>query len=191
VLRAIAIVIALAALTVAAAPAGACCRRVHVYPSQVEKGAGPPPLAIGDSVMIPAAQRLARGGYEVDAREGRFMRHALDILRTRKRRNRRPSLVVLAIGTNFPATYAEIRTALRLLGPGRRLAFVTPFRSWRALDSSAIRRAHRRHPRRVHVIDWAAYARGHASWFWGDGTHLRPSGARAYARLLRGALRLR
>jgi hypothetical protein len=185
------VTIAVALLAVASAPAGACCRRVHVYPSQVDKGAGPPPLAIGDSVMIPAAQRLARSGYEVDAREGRFMRHALDILRTRKRKNRRPSLVVVAIGTNFPATYAEIRTALRLLGPGRRLAFVTPFRSWRALDSSAIHRAHRHRPRRVEMIDWAAYARPHPSWFWGDGTHLRPSGASAYARLLRGALRLR
>jgi hypothetical protein len=41
----------------------------------------------------------------------------------------------------------------------------------------------------VKVIDWAAYAAPHPGWFWGDGTHLRPSGARGYARLLRAAIR--
>src|SRR4051794_34175330 len=183
-----ALAIALAALVVVTAPAGACCRRVHLFPHQVEKGK-PPPLAIGDSVMIAAARRLARIGYEVDAREGRFMRHALRILRKRKRGHIRPRLVVLAIGTNYPATYGEIRRALRLVGPGRVLAMVTPWRSYRALDSSAIWRAKRRHPHRVRVIDWAAAAAGHSSWFWGDGTHLRPAGARAYARVLRTAIR--
>jgi hypothetical protein len=181
---------ALAALAIAATPSGACCRRVHLGPRQVEKSS-PPPLAIGDSVMIPAARRLARSGYEVDAREGRFMRHALHILRKRRRRHIRPRLVVIAIGTNYPASYAQIREALRLLGPHRTLAMVTPWRSYRALDSSAIWRARRRHPQRVQVLDWAAAAAGHSSWFWSDGTHLRPSGARAYARLLRTALRLR
>jgi hypothetical protein len=187
-LRALALLsLALGLLLAAANPAGACCRRVHLGPRTVEKGQLPP-LAIGDSVMIPAARRLARSGFEVDAREGRFMRHALRILRTRKHGHRRPRLVVVAIGTNYPATYAEIRRALRLLGPGRVLAMVTPWRSYRALDSSAIWRAKRRHPHRVRVIDWAATAAGHTSWFWSDGTHLRPAGARAYARLLRTAL---
>jgi hypothetical protein len=181
---------ALAALAIAATPSGACCRRVHLGPREVEKGK-PPPLAIGDSVMIAAARRLARMGYEVDAREGRFMRHALRILRKRKRRHIRPRLVVVAIGTNYPASYAQIREALHLLGPGRVLAMVTPWRSYRALDSSAIWRAKRRHPHRIRVLDWAAAAAGHSSWFWGDGTHLRPAGARAYARLLRTALPLR
>ena len=177
------------AVLVLASPAQGCCRRVHLLPRPHATHAPWPPLAIGDSVMIPAARRLARGGIEVDAREGRFMRSAIRILATRRRRHRRPHVVVVGLGTNFPVTYAEIRRALKLLGPGRTLAFVTPFRSWRALDSSAIRRAARRHPHRVSIVDWAARAAGHPSWFWGDGTHLRPSGARAYARLLLSAAR--
>src|SRR3954454_13131441 len=178
----------LTALAMTAAPSGACCRRVHLFPPHVEKGSRPP-LAIGDSVMIPAARRLARSGFEVDAREGRFMRSAIKMLAKRKRRHRRPHLEVVALGTNYPATYGEIRRALRLLGPGRVLAMVTPWRSYRALDSSAIWRARRRHPHRVKVVDWAATAAGHSSWFWSDGTHLRPAGARAYARVLRTAIR--
>jgi hypothetical protein len=181
------IAIALVALAVfAAAPAGACCIRVHLPPRHAR--ADPPPLAIGDSVMIAAAHRLARSGFEVDAREGRFMRSALRILRTRRRRDTRPDVVVVALGTNFPAGYGEIRHALRLLGPARTLALVTPRRSWRAIGSRPIRRAARRYPHRIRVLDWATYSAPHPNWFWTDGTHLRPAGARAYARLLRRAL---
>lgn len=173
---------------VVAAPAAACCRGVHLYPRGYDRSAAPPPLAIGDSVMLGAARRLRRAGFEVDAREGRFMRSALRILRTRRRTNRRPRVVVVALGTNYPARYREIRAALRLLGRGRRLALVTPKRSWRAIGSRPIYRAARRHPRRVRVLDWVGWSAAHDDWFYGDGTHLRPSGQRAYARLLATAL---
>lgn len=181
--------IALAALALAPAASEACCVRVHLFPRGHRHAAKrPPPLAIGDSVMIAAARRLARSGFEVDSREGRFMRSALRILHTRRRTDSRPRVVVVALGTNFPATYGEIRRALRLLGPHRELALVTPKRSWRAIGSGPILRAKRRHPGRVMVLDWAGYSAAHPEWFWGDGTHLRPAGARAYARLLRRAL---
>jgi hypothetical protein len=181
------LVIALAALALVAPPAGACCIRVHVGPRSVEK-AVPPPLAIGDSVMIAAARRLAHAGFEVDAREGRFMRHALQILHTRKRKGARPKVVVVAIGTNYPATFVQIRRALALLGPHRTLALVTPKRSWRGIGGPAIRRAARHWPHRVKVLDWVGYSAPHPGWFWSDGTHLRPSGARGFTRLLRTAL---
>jgi hypothetical protein len=184
---------AVAAVLVAlvlAAPAAACCRGEHLYPRGYDAGEKPrPPLAIGDSVMLGAARRLARAGFEVDAREGRFMYHALRILRRRGRRDRLPRVVVIAIGTNAPARYREIRRALRLIGRRRILALVTPKRSWRAIGGRAIRRAHRRHPHRVRVVDWVSHSASHPRWFYGDGTHLRPSGARAYTRLLRRSVR--
>jgi hypothetical protein len=174
------------ALAATAGSAQACCIRVQLEPHH--PASDPPPLAIGDSVMIAAAHRLARSGFEVDAREGRFMRSALRILRTRRRTHSRPGTVVIALGTNLPPTAKEIGTSLRLLGPRRRLALVTPLRSWRPLPSEAMRRAHRRHPHRVRILDWARLSAPHPEWFWGDGTHLRPAGARAYTRLLRRAL---
>jgi hypothetical protein len=180
-------VAAAAALALAAAgPAQACCIRVQLRAHHPKTD--PPPLAIGDSVMIAAAHRLARRGFEVDAREGRFMRSALRILRTRRRTHTRPDTVVVALGTNFPPTAKEIRAALRLLGPHSKLALVTPLRSWRPLAAPAIWRARHNHPRRVEVLDWAAMSAPHPEWFWGDGTHLRPDGARAYSRLLCRAL---
>ena len=178
--------IALLTLAVAAAPASACCRGIHLQAKHPR--AHPPPLVIGDSVVMASARRLARAGFEVDAREGRFMRHGLAILRRRRRHDRRPHTVVLALGTNAPATLRQIRRALILLGPHHKLALVTPFRSYRAIGSDTIYAAKRRWPRRVQVLDWAATAAGHAGWFWSDGTHLRPAGARAYAHVVERAL---
>jgi hypothetical protein len=186
-----ALLTALALVAAAAPTASACCVRAHLFPPGKRHSPHPLPLAIGDSVMLGAARNIARAGFEVDAREGRFMRSALRILRTRRRTGRRPRVVVVGIGTNAPATHAEIARALRLLGPRAKLALVTPKRSWRGIDNGAIRLAKRRHPRRVQVLDWVAYSARHPEWFWNDGTHLRPAGARAYTRLVRRALRPR
>jgi hypothetical protein len=164
-----------------AASAQGCCIGIQLQPPA---RAGTPPLAIGDSVLLGAARQVAGQGYEVDAREGRFMRHALRILRHLRRDNRHPPLIVIAIGTNTPPTSAELDRALHLIGRHQTLALVTPLRSWSALPDPAAWALHRRHPRRVRILDWAMYAAGHDSWFYADGTHLRPSGALAYARLL-------
>ena len=178
-----------AALLLSPAGAGACCIGIHLKPPRQARRFDPPPLAIGDSVLLGAAHEVARQGYEVDAREGRFMRNALKVLRHLARDHRRPPVVVVAIGTNFPATAGEIRQALTLLHRNQTLAFVTPKRSWNGLPSGALHAAHRRHPHRVRVLDWPSFSAGHDDWFYGDGTHLRPVGARGYARLLATALR--
>jgi len=184
--RVAAIALVAVAVAVGAAPAAGCCRGIHLQAKHPR--AHPAPLVIGDSVVMAAAGRLARAGFDVNAREGRFMRHGLAILRRRRRHDTRPRVVVIALGTNAPATLRQIRRAVILLGPGRRLALVTPFRSYRAIGSGTIYAAKRRWPRRVQVLDWAASASGRASWFWGDGTHLRPAGARAYAHVVERAL---
>ena len=167
----------------------ACCLGIHLQPPRSAHRYDPPPIAIGDSVLLGAAHEVARRGFEVDAREGRFMRNALKVLRHLRRDHRRPPVVVVAIGTNMPATAREIEQALALLQRGQTLVFVTPKRSWSGLPSGALNAAHRRHPHRVHVLDWLSFSAGRDAWFYPDGTHLRPSGARAYARLLARALR--
>ena len=172
-----------------AAAVAACCLGIHLQPPAHAHRFDPAPLAIGDSVLLGAAHEVARKGFEVDAREGRFMRNALKVLRHLKRDHRRPPVVVIAIGTNFPATGSEISQALALLHRDQTLAFVTPKRSFSGLPDGALYAAHRRHPRRVRVLDWLSFSASHDDWFYGDGTHLRPTGARAYARLLATALR--
>jgi hypothetical protein len=169
----------------AAAREAACGAAQHYMP--VEPNAStPPPLAIGDSVMLGAVEPLRRRGFEIDARECRQMSEGLRVLDARARAGTLPSAVAVGLGTNWTVTQAQIRQALRIVGRERVLALVTPRELGGAAstDQDAIRAAGRRWPDRVRVVDWVAHSAGHRDWFWSDGLHLRARGARAFARLI-------
>jgi hypothetical protein len=172
-------------LLVTASAAEAQCGEAYRRPAGAPAGVAP--LAIGDSVMIGAARQLARRGLEVDARCARNPREGLDLLKERRRRGKLPEIVVFALGTNIAVTSADIRRALRVLGRRRTLMLVTPFRSGRPFYTGPMRRAARKRPRRVKLIDWSSRASRNRHWIAGDGTHVTPSGAEAYARLLKRA----
>ena len=163
-----------------AAEAG--CGHVRLAPRGGLPGVAP--LAIGDSVMYGAAWKLAHRGFEVDAMCGRSPAGGLYTLRSRQRRRTLPEIVVVALGTNVFPSSRDISRMLRVLGRRRTLMLVTPFRSWRPVGGAAIRRAARRYPRRIELIDWSSRARFNLQWFWSDGTHLRTAGEFAYAHLL-------
>ena len=135
--------------------------------------------------MYGAAWKLAHRGFEVDAMCGRSPAGGLFTLRNRRRKGTLPEIVVVALGTNVFPSSRDISRMLRVLGPRRTLMLVTPFRSWRPVGGATIRRAARRYPRRIELIDWSSRARFNLQWFWSDGTHLRTAGEFAYARLLR------
>ena len=181
----------LAAITAAAAlmpaAATACDTGRRARPP---KPAGTPPLAVGDSVMLGAVGRLVAAGFEVDARGCRQMADGVKLLSARERRGALPGIVVVALGTNWIVTTAQIRQALRILGPGRVLGLVVPreLASARTPNRRNIRSAGRRWPERVRVLDWPGYSAGRGSWFAGDGLHLSPAGARGFTRLLSAAL---
>ena len=63
------------------------------------------------------------------------------------------------------------------------LGLVTPRNS--AVSAGQMRRAARRHPDQVLLIDWVAFSAGHGAWFAGDGLHVNGAGASAFARLIR------
>jgi hypothetical protein len=112
------------------------------------------------------------------------------MLRRKKRRGRLPRLVVMALGTNWRITRAEIGRTRRLLGRKRVLAIVTPREpGGYASDAKRIRAAARAHPRRIKLIDWVRFSRGHGSWFGGDGIHLTYTGVENYVRCIRRSLR--
>jgi hypothetical protein len=170
----------------ACAPAAqaACGGVQHFSPSKLRR-AGPPPLAVGDSVMLGAAQQLRRRGFEVDVRGCRQMSEGLRVIASRPL----PDVVVIGLGTNWTVTTSQIRAALRILGPNRVLGLITPpeVGGVASSDQRVMRAAGRRWRLRVKVVDWVAYSAGHA-WTW-DGMHLRPEGASAYAKLLSRAFK--
>ena len=93
----------------------------------------------------------------------------------------------MALGTNIAVSSRDIARMLRAIGPRRTLMPVTPFRSWHPFHGAPMRRAARRHPGRVRLIDWSSRAQRNHHWLWGDGTHLRPVGVEAYTRILKRA----
>lgn len=146
---------------------------------------GPPPLIIGDSVLLGAVDEVAGVGYEVNTRGCRQMSEGLRLLRSR--RGRLPAFVAIMLGANGEMEPGQIRAAVHILGPGRVLGLVTPRKNFRAIR--VMHAAARRYSGRVVVVDWAAYTAGRPEWFADDGNHLGPGGAQALARLLRRALR--
>jgi hypothetical protein len=163
------------------------------YPAPKPGRAFAPPLAIGDSVMLGAVPQLRRAGLEVNTRRCRQMSEGLRIIRSRRRAGTLPLRVVIALGANWSVRYREIRAAMRLAGRRRLLVLVTPRESGggESGDAWAMRRAARRFPRRVRLLDWVRVSRGKSGWFGHDGLHLTWSGARAFARVLGRAVRMR
>ena len=146
-----------------------------------------PPLAIGDSSMLLALPALARVGYKVNARGCRAYPEGLRLIRDEARHHRLPHLVVIALGSDQRVTGGDIRHALKILGPNRKLGLVTPRETGggESNDATVIRNAGERYPERIKVLDWVHYSAGHSSWFQPDGLHLTFSGAKAFARLLK------
>jgi hypothetical protein len=162
------------------------CGYVHLRPRRFRLGRAP--LAVGDSVMLGAAWRLTRAGFESDTMCARSPLGGSEVLRKRRRRGTLPPVVVVGLGTNAPVTRADVGAMLRVLGPRRRLLLVTPVRHGRGMGVATLLRAARRHPARVGVIRWDAVARRHPGWVLGDGTHLRPAGLPGYTRMLHRAV---
>jgi hypothetical protein len=140
-------------------------------------------LFVGDSTGILAVGHLARRGIEADAKGCRQFGAGIDILRARRRSGRLAHLVVLALGANGSVDSSAIRRALKTVGTRRVLALVTPRNQ--AGGQASMRRAARRYPHRVLLVDWAAFSRGKQGWFAGDGLHVSQTGARAYAAFIR------
>jgi hypothetical protein len=161
------------------------CVYAHRDPAGARVGAAP--LALGDSVMLGAADVLAQKGFEVDARCARAPSEGLSILRQRRRRGTLPEIVVMALGTNVAITSRDIGRMLGVVGRRRTLMLVTPFRAWHPFHTRPMRRVAREQPKRVKLIDWSRRASRNRQWFIRDGTHLRPAGLKVYTRMLKRA----
>lgn len=183
------VVVALAVLVVTVPAAQAGCGGVVSAGSSQNLTKGPEPFAIGDSVMLLAVRKLARAGFNTNAQGCRQWSQGHAMLRRKKRQGRLPRLVVMALGTNWQISRDQIGRTRRLLGRKRVLAIVTPREPANSGDAKRIRAAGRAHPRRIKVIDWVRFSRGHGGWFGGDGIHLTYTGVENYVRYIRRSLR--
>ncbi len=144
-------------------------------------------FAIGDSVMLGASWALRKRGLEVDAEKSRQAGAAPGVIRRQG-----PGLsqaVVVHLGTNgvFPEEICD--RLVERIGQERTLFLVTVKvpRSWERSNNRVIHACATRH-NNVRIIDWNAAATENPGWLYDDGVHLRPSGARAFARMIAEAV---
>jgi hypothetical protein len=154
------------------ASATACGELRHARAHKRAGRVGRAPLLIGDSTSIIAAPILGQLGVEADAHGCRQFGQGLQMLQARRHTHTLPHVVALALGANAPVSGAQLSGALRIMGPSRVLALVTPRRS--GFTNTSMHRAARRHPDRVLLIDWVRFSAGHGTWFAGDGLRVRP-----------------
>lgn len=145
-------------------------------------------LAIGDSVMLGAKWTLQKRDIAVDAAVSRRASSAAGLMA--RRADRLPPILIVHLGTNGTMSPSDCEAVMRKAGDRRTVYWVTiaAKRSWVPRNNRVIRACVRDHPGRAAVIDWAWAAQQHPEWLYSDGIHLRPAGAKAYARLVSNAL---
>jgi peptidoglycan/LPS O-acetylase OafA/YrhL len=149
------------------------------------------PFAIGDSVMLGAYKALqsAVPGIRVDAKVGRQWTTGEQILAALKANGQLGDTVVIHLGNNGTLSARSFDSMMQMLAPIPHVIVldVRVDQAYQSINNNVIMTEAPKFPN-VHVLDWLGYSNGHGAWFYDDGTHLRPTGAAAYAALIKANL---
>ena len=158
--------------------------------------AGPPPpgqgvTAIGDSIMVDAAPYLQTSlpGIAIDAQVGQQMTQVQQAVPQLRSENAVGDRVIVELGTNGPFNADQLTALLNSLGPSKRVVLVNTHvpRPWQQSVNDSIAAVAQSYPNTV-MVDWNAVSATTPQYFYPDGVHLNPDGAKFYASLLVQAL---
>ena len=159
-------------------------------PPAVDPAAVANVVAVGDSVLLGASPAVSGAipGIRIDAKVGRQFNDVLDVVGWYEREGLIPSTLVVHAGTNGIFSDEDLDKLFEIAGD-RKVVLVNAKvgRPWQELVNQRLAAAADRHPNAV-LVDWFGLATQHPDWFANDGTHLRPSGAAAFAELIRSNL---
>ena len=147
-------------------------------------------LAIGDSVMLGAANVLTRRGVTVDAMKSRPYRQALEIANFMKSVNRLGSVVIIHLGTNNTVdelTLDEIMVPLRDVPLVLFVTVHVPSEVRQSTNNQRINELPAKYEN-VKVLDWYSVALAHPEYLYSDKIHIRPEGQKIYADLMMQAI---
>jgi peptidoglycan/LPS O-acetylase OafA/YrhL len=147
---------------------------------------GFPLVALGDSVMLGAAEELQARGFQVDAMQSRQMNSFVPTMQTLRDNGTFGSVVVVHLGTNggfsdetldgMLATLAEVPVVLLLTAKADR--------GWVGDNNAKLRAVPARYPN-VAVIDWEVLSAScPGRCFYDDGIHLTQAGQDYYASIV-------
>jgi hypothetical protein len=140
--------------------------------------------------MVDAQPYLQTMGITVDAAVSRQFDTGVAILQQMLASGQLPPRVVVGLGTNGPMTQADFDGMLRMLRFEKRVVVLTVRepRWWEAQVNAVVRSGVKQYAN-ARVADWYTASAGHPEYFAGDGIHLGPTGALAYAHVVASALR--
>jgi hypothetical protein len=151
-----------------------------------------PLVALGDSVMLGAAEELGAIGFAVDARQNRQLGEFVATMRSLRNDNVFGSVVVFHLGTNGSFNDRELAAAMDALSEVPVVLVLTgkADRGWIAGNNELLRALPATYPN-VTVLDWERLASAcEGTCFYEDRIHLAPAGQRFYTSLIAGTLGL-
>ncbi|HEU4492891.1 MAG TPA: acetyltransferase, partial [Rubrobacteraceae bacterium] len=157
-------------------------------PAGVEAAVGPV-SAVGDSVMLGAAQKLGKtvpNLATIDAAVGFQAADVIAVLAARRDAGELGEVVVVHIGSNGIYTAEQFDQTMRVLAGVRRVVFVNVNvpRAWEQPNNEVLAEGVARYPDRAVLADWYSASEGHPEYFVEDGVHLQIEGQKVYARLI-------
>jgi peptidoglycan/LPS O-acetylase OafA/YrhL len=161
------------------------------HPSTKPAAHAGPPLFVGASVMLGAADALHKAfGHKtiVDAAVGRYPSDIATRLGEYRQFGQLPARVVVQMGENGPIEPGDMQRVREALAGVRRVVLVTVHvpRSWEADVDATLAAAVRNWPQ-ARLADWNTAVK--ADDLYSDGIHIRPQGEADYVRVIERALR--
>jgi peptidoglycan/LPS O-acetylase OafA/YrhL len=150
----------------------------------------PPVMAIGDSVMLGAAETLWQAfdtNIHVNAAVARSVGNALDVLRLYREAKLLSPTIVIHIGNNGMFTDAQFDEMMSIIGGNRKVIVLSVRvpRRWEKPNNEVIYRGAQKYSN-AYFLNWRKRAEEIAgSGFYEDGMHLRPFGAQFYASIVK------
>jgi peptidoglycan/LPS O-acetylase OafA/YrhL len=154
--------------------------------------AGLPLVAVGDSVMLGAAEELTASGFVVDAVKSRQLISYVPELEAVKLSGALTSVIVVHLGTNGPFSDASLSLLMSVLVDVPTVVMLTGKgdRDWMAGNNGKIRALPGMFPN-VTVLDWEVMSAScEGRCFYDDGIHLTQSGQNFYSLIVKRLLGL-
>ncbi|MFM8553100.1 MAG: acyltransferase family protein [Acidimicrobiales bacterium] len=147
-------------------------------------------LAVGDSVMLGSAKKLAKKGLTVDAAKNRQPLDALPILNYYRSTKELGRTVVLHLGTNGTTKRAVFDQLMKPLSKVDKVIVLTvrvPTREYETINNAIIYALPNRYPN-VRVLDWLTISKSHPEWFASDKVHPNADGQDRYVEAIVSAV---
>ena len=144
-----------------------------------------PLLAIGDSVMLGAASKLAEQGVWVDAKVGRQFKEGVELVTALNAGGLLGDVLVVHLGNNGPSTRERFEELMAQTTNVRLVVVLTVKvpKPWQGEVNTEIFDLPNRYPN-VRLIDWNGLSQTQEGIFYSDGIHLRPAGQEVYTQLV-------